>query len=89
MRTRRQFQPVVDGLPCRIAPSSLVVAPSASLLGGHTSAISHAVSVSQAVPVSTHGLTMSANDTDMPESGTAAPIMAGPPPSSGTGTLVC
>ena len=71
MRTRRQFQPTVDGLPYRIAPSTVVVAPVVSL-----------------VVMSTPVLTMSQCYTDMTEIGTSAPILAGPPPSGGTGTLL-
>jgi hypothetical protein len=77
MRTRRQFQPFVDALPYRIAPSSLVVAPAVSLVA------------TPPPPASGITLTMSPGDTDMPETGTSAPIIAAPPPSGGTGTLIC
>lgn len=77
MRTRRQYQPSVDGLPYRIAPSSLVVAPAVSLLASTT------------MPPAMRTMpTMSPCDTDMPETGTPAPILAGPPPSGGDGTLL-
>jgi hypothetical protein len=72
MRTRRHFQPIIDGLPCRIAPSA-VAAASVSLV------VSHGPSVPS----------MSPADTDMPETGVISPVLAGPPPSSGTGTLNC
>ncbi len=107
MRMRRQFQPAVDRLPYRIAPSSLVASPALTLLMSHATLASQTVASSQVVASSysvtssqvlsishpaaaaSGGLTMSANDTDMPEDGTSGPILAGPPPSSGGGTVVC
>jgi hypothetical protein len=94
MRTRRQFQPVVDGLPCRIAPSGMLVAPHALLMASHTVFAtpapfpSHPAPLSHAVSAAPSGPTMSPDDTDMPETGTAGPVMAGDPPLNGTGTNV-
>ena len=101
MRTRRQFQPVVDGLSYRIAPSSLIATPALSLLLSHETFASHAgrgfraftvtSSQVQAVkPAATpSGGRMSADDTTMPQTGTLEPVIAAPPPSSGDGTQLC
>ena len=72
MRTRRHFQPMIHGLPYRIAPSGVVAAP-ASLI----------VSAAHSIP------SMSPADTNMSQTGTFTPVLAGPPPSTGTGTLAC
>jgi hypothetical protein len=92
MRTCRRFQPLLDGLSYRIAPSSLLASPAASLLMSHANFSTHAVTASNAQS-SSHaassiagGLTMSCDDTDMPETGSSGPIIAGPPPGGGDGT---
>jgi hypothetical protein len=101
MRTRRQFQPTVDGLSYRIAPSGLIATPALSLLlshetfASHAAALSHTVSSSHVVLVShvaaaaPTGPTMSADDTTMPQTGTFDPVIAAPPPSGGDGTQLC
>ena len=101
MRMRRHFQPVVDGLSYRIAPSGLIASPALTLLLSRESFATHAVasshsaisskplSVSHSAASTASGLSMSAQDTDMPEDGTSGPILAGPPPTSGGGTGVC
>jgi hypothetical protein len=99
MRTRRQFQPVVDGLSYRIAPSSLIATPALSLLLSHETFVSHAGVSSHTVtssqvqavkPAATpSGGTISADDTTMPQTGTLEPVIAAPPPSGGDGTQLC
>jgi hypothetical protein len=93
MRISRRFQPVLDGLSYRIAPSSLLASPAAALLMSHSIFSAHAVtasgaqSLSHANAPSHQGVTMSADDTDMSDGGTIDTILAGPPPSNGNGTL--
>jgi hypothetical protein len=93
MRTSRRFQPVLDGLSYRIAPSSLLASPAVSLLMSHAIFSTHAVTASGAQSLShaassrSGGVTMSADDTDSSDSGTIDTILAGPPPSNGDGTL--
>ena len=73
MQRRRRFQPMVDGLPYRIAPSSVaVVVPNAA-----------AVIALSSAPMVTP------DDTSMPEGGTPIPITLDPPGGEGTGTLLC
>jgi hypothetical protein len=75
MQMRRRFQPMVNELPYRIAPSSIAaVAP-------HTIA----------APPGRGMPTERAFDTDMPQSGasTTAPIILAAPPTAGDGTVVC
>jgi hypothetical protein len=66
MRTRRCFQPVLDSMPTRIAPSAV---------GGFVSPILLAAAV--APLQSLHPICMPA-DTEMPETGPSTPIK--PPP---------
>ncbi len=101
MRARRQFQPMVDALSYRIAPSGLIASPALSLLLSHETFATHAVasshsavlskplSVSHSAASTASGPTMSAADTDMAETGTLGLILAGPPPTTGGGTLTC
>jgi hypothetical protein len=64
MRARRRFQPMLDSMPLRIAPSSI---------GGSMPA------VVQTAPTSTPTLPhVIANDTLMPEKGGTAPIILEP-----------
>ena len=79
MRTRRQFQPIVSGVPYRLAPSGLLVASHVSLIASHAVPATHAISA-------THAGSVAHDDTDMPETGTPTPIILAPPP---TGTVVC
>jgi hypothetical protein len=58
MRTRRHFQPMLDSMPYRIAPSAVVI-------------ISHVVAPTgnlQGLP------TMIPDDTNMPENGSSTPV---------------
>jgi hypothetical protein len=102
MRTFRRFQPIVDGLPYRIAPSGLVVAPAVSAMAlGDQAAHASAAARSEGVHVMNstgaqvlhsgvaHPPLFSPADTDMTETGTGSVIIAAPPPSSGSGTQVC
>ena len=77
MRTRRQFQPMIDGLPYRIAPSSMAVAPATSLIAmarrGQSSLADHGA----------FRLRHARNRHIDPGH------LAGPPPAGGDGTLVC
>ena len=95
MRARRQFEPMVDALSYRMAPSGLIATPALSLLLRHETFATHTVSSSQTTILSkplavshaaaspTSGVTMSATDTDMAETGTLGLILAGPPPTAG------
>jgi hypothetical protein len=87
MRMRRQFRPIIDGLPYRIAPSSMVVAPHVALMATQAVSLVHASSTNHAPSSGSHGPTFSPDDTDMPETGTSTPIILAPPP--GNGTVVC
>jgi len=76
MRTRRHFQPTVDGLPSRIAPSAIggllqssVLGPVSSLPGSNPPA---------AAPM----------DSDTPP-GNGSPIVLAPPPSTPPTTQPC
>jgi hypothetical protein len=60
MRTRRHFQPVLDSMPIRIAPSAVT-----------TVIISTSISPT---------LTMHAQDTNMPETGSSTPVTPTPTP---------
>ena len=73
MQMRRRFQPMVDGLPYRIAPSTVaaLVPPTIGAPGG------------EGVPV------IGAFDADPPQTGVGATIILAPPPTTGPGTLVC
>jgi hypothetical protein len=77
MRTRRRFQPMIDGLPYRIAPSAVVVAAPVSLIASATPP------ASPVIP------TMLPGDSDPPETGTPTELLVAPPPSGGGGTLNC
>jgi hypothetical protein len=69
MRTRRHFQPMLDSMPIRIAPSAVGISTSVHV----TTVI---ISASKP-PV----LTMHANDTDMPQTGSSTPVT---PPKTGS-----
>jgi hypothetical protein len=73
MRTRRRFQPMLDSMPIRIAPSSI---------SGFTPAVVHTAPTFSPTPPR-----VIAQDTLMPEKGGSAPIILEPvnPPS----TLPC
>jgi hypothetical protein len=60
MRTRRHFQPMLDSMPVRIAPSAV---------GGLT-----LVAVTPLVVPPSHTVTMHTDDTNMPETGSSTPI---------------
>ena len=62
MRMRRHFQPMLDSMPTRIAPSAF---------GGLIAPVALAAAV--AAFHSTH-LTCRPDDTDMPQTGTSTPI---------------
>jgi hypothetical protein len=66
MRTRRHFQPALDSMPIRIAPST-VVSPA------HVTTVIISTSVSPT-------LTMHAQDTNMPETGSSTPVTPTPTP---------
>jgi hypothetical protein len=70
MRTRRHFQPMLDSMPIRIAPSTV---------GIFTSAHVTTVIISASKPPV---LTMHADDTEMPDTGPSTPVT--PPPPKGT-----
>ena len=74
MQMRRRFQPMVDGLPYRIAPSSVaVVAPPAI-----------AAPPGAGVPVDElHLMRIRRKQVS------ATPIILAPPPTGGDGTIVC
>jgi hypothetical protein len=74
MRARRRFQPMLDSMPIRIAPSSI---------SGFTPTLVHSAPTSSPTPPR-----VIAQDTLMPESGKSSPIILEPvttPPS----TLPC
>jgi hypothetical protein len=73
MRTRRRFQPTVDGLPYRIALSTAVAI----------------IPADTAAPPASNGPTMTPYDADPPQTGTISPIIVAPPPTTGGGTLTC
>ncbi len=73
MRTRRRFQPTVDGLPYRIALST----------------VAGVIPASVAAPPASDVPMMTPCDTDMPETGTSTPIILAPPTPPGGGTLTC
>jgi hypothetical protein len=68
MRTRRHFQPVLDSMPIRIAPSTVAIASPA-----HVTTVIISTSVSPT-------LTMHAQDTNMPETGSSTPVTPTPTP---------
>ncbi len=82
MRTRRQFQPALDGLPYRIAPSGLLVAPQVSIMAAHAAPLP----VSPGPSFTQSGAIALPDDTDMPQTGTSTPIILAPPDD---GTVVC
>jgi hypothetical protein len=73
MQIRRRFQPMVDGLPYRIAPSSVAAVTPPTVVAPP----------SAGMPIIT------AFDTSMPEGGTSTPIIVAPPTTSGGGTILC
>ncbi len=73
MRTRRHFQPVLDSLPVRIAPSSVTVSLPALV---------------RAVSAPVAGVGCLPDDTLMPETGGTAPIIL-QPVTSPPGSLPC
>jgi hypothetical protein len=73
MQRRRRFQPMVDGLPYRIAPSSV------ALMVPHAAAVIAPSSPPIVLP----------DDTDTPEGGTPIPITLDPPGGGGDGTILC
>jgi hypothetical protein len=85
MQMRRRFEPMVHGLPYRIAPSSIAgVAPAiVSTLSSLVQALPGA-----AVPLASNPAVMTA-DSDMPQTGTATPILVAPPLSTSNGTSIC
>ena len=58
MRTRRHFQPMLDSMPYRIAPSAVVALPQVVVATGNSQG----------------GLTMRPAETNMPENGTSTPV---------------
>jgi len=76
MRTRRRFQPMLDGLSRRIAPSTIgVVQPPGIAAAG--------VSAGHSLPI------CQPDDSEMPETGVLCPLILGPTPSTPPPTLVC
>ena len=73
MRTRRSFQPTVDFMPSRIAPSAIGL-PAHTIVN----------SVHLHLTTAAHGV-----DMDSSGSGTSNPVIAGPPPSGPPVTLPC
>jgi hypothetical protein len=73
MQMRRRFQPMVDGLPYRIAPSTVavMVPPSIDAAPGGGAAV------------------IGAFDADPPQTGVGATLIVAPPTTAGDGTLVC
>ena len=82
MRTRRRFQPALDGLPYRIAPSGLLFAPRPLIVATETvrAPISHVPAFAPSGPSALP------DDAPMPQTGTSTPIIVAPPDS---GTVVC
>jgi hypothetical protein len=70
MRTRRHFQPMLDSMPIRIAPSTV---------GIFTPVHATTVIISAS---NSNTLTMHADDSEMPDTGPSTPIP--PPPPKGT-----
>ena len=60
MRTRRHFQPMLDSMPVRIAPSAI---------GGLVQVVATTLVVS-----SPHTVTLQSDDTQMPETGPSTPV---------------
>jgi hypothetical protein len=73
MRTRRSFQPTVDFMPSRIAPSTIGLPAHSILTGAHL----HPATSSHGVELDSSG------------SGTSNPVIAGPAPSGPPPTLPC
>jgi hypothetical protein len=73
MQMRRRFQPMVLGLPYRIAPSTVatLVPPTINVTPGG------------GVPV------MGVMDADPPQTGVGGTIILAAPPTAGNGTVVC
>jgi hypothetical protein len=69
MRTRRHFQPMLDSMPIRIAPSTVAISAPA-----HVTTMIISTSISNT-------LTANANDTEMPDTGPSTPVP--PPPPTG------
>jgi hypothetical protein len=76
MRTRRTFQPMLDVLSSRIAPSAVAVGPQVAFTGAGGS-------TGHSLP------TVQADDSSMPETGVMTPLIIGPVPSVPPPTLVC
>ncbi len=77
MRTRRRFQPMLDVLTSRIAPSAIGVIPQPALAAAGAS-VGHLV-----LP------TCQPDDSDMPETGDLNQLILGPVPSTPPPTLLC
>jgi len=77
MRTRRHFQPTLDGLPSRIAPSAV---------GGllHVAVLGHVSSSPSSKPATPIRM-----ETTMPETGTLTPVISAPTPANPPGTILC
>jgi hypothetical protein len=78
MRTSRRFQPTLNGLPSRIAPSAVAGVAAVA-----------AVAVMPAVPIMGGGalapITVTTADSDTAETGTSMPLILNPtPPPSAT-----
>jgi hypothetical protein len=82
MQMRRRFQPMVLGLPYRIAPSSLVVAHAiAAVSSGLVAPHAIAAQSGASVPI------MSPCDSNPPQTGTPIPIILTGPTDGGDGTI--
>jgi hypothetical protein len=79
MRTRRRFQPSVDALPFRIAPSAVAVPVPAAIIAAPA-----AIAASAA-----YGPAMSPGDSDIPDPGTTPIPIILSGPTGGDGTLTC
>jgi len=77
MRTRRHFQPTLDGMPSRIAPSAV----GGLLLSSVVGQISP--------PSSAQPPVAAPKDTHMPQTGTSSPIILAPPPGGAPPTQPC
>jgi hypothetical protein len=75
MRTRRQFQPSVDSLSVRIAPSSVAMLPGSGALAAHVAHVAGAMTT--------------AGTGQIGVSSCSSTILAGPPPTAPPGTLPC
>jgi hypothetical protein len=71
MRTRRHFQPMLDSMPVRIAPSAV---------GGLTQVLATTLNVN-----ASHNITMHTDDTEMPETEPSTPTPT-PTPTSTPGS---